>query len=148
MSLPGFRALEAGLDVSLLARGPSGALAEPARQHCGRPRMRRRQQPAHRTAHRHAGGEAVLAVARRGATVPTRPPLSPTALTSHSPSPNYGRRRTVGRPWDHDYRARRVLGARPGDRPDTQQFGQAAMTAATTTSATASAAASRTTSAG
>ena len=48
-----------------------------------------RQQPAHRTAHRHAGGEAVLAVTIGGATVPTRPPLSPTALTSHSPSPNY-----------------------------------------------------------
>jgi hypothetical protein len=93
--------------------------------------MRRRQQPAHRTAHRHAGGEAVLAVTTGGANSSDTAAIVADRADRPLPQSQLRRRRTLGRPWDHDHRARRVLGARPGDRPDTQQFGQAAVTAAT-----------------
>ena len=59
--------------------------------------MRRRQQPAHRTAHPHAGGEAVLAVTTGGANSSDTAAIVADRADQPLPQSQLRRRRTLGR---------------------------------------------------
>ena len=132
MRCAGFGHLEARPRASRYSlRGPSGALAEPARQHCGRPRMRRRQQPAHRTAHRMRPARPCSPSPLGGSDSSETAAVVADRADEPLPQSRTTSTQNRGGPGDDDYRARRGLGARPGYRPDTQQSGQAAVAAAT-----------------